>query len=252
MTDLRAEHIRKVLRKLPPGAARSERTIWRAPLAFAVEEGWRPDNPARAVAVLGHESNPLESWSQDDIEAFRKKWPIRTLERQAMEVVHWTDARYVDAVTLGWQLVKSGILEFKQEQTGGTAVLPITAPVDDFLRNDQQVFLSCLPESLTWILTDNGKPRSVKGLSNFNSEAAKDAGLVRKTAPGLRKARATKLAENGWTPHRIGVWTGHESLVEIAHYTRSVEKRNLATRTVRDRNSGNSNRVVSIIQEKPK
>lgn len=251
VADLRPEHIRKVLRKLSPGAVRSERTIWRALMAFAVEEDWRHDNPAASVTVPKYESFPHEPWTHEDIAMFREKWPIGTGERQAMEVIYWTGARCVDAACLGWQQVNSGILEFKQEKTGGIAVVPISAPVDNFLQADQNLFLACLPGNLTWILTANGKPRSVKGLSNMISKAAKDASLVKKTAHGLRKARATQLANNGWTPHRIGAWTGHESLKEIAHYTRSVDKRKLVVRTEQDRNNGNSNRIVSINQEKP-
>lgn len=248
--DLRPEHIRRALRKLSPGAARSERTIWRALLSYAVDEEWRPDNPALGVKTEKYESTPHVPWSIEDVQAFRDRWSVGTPERQAMEVIYWTGARCIDASTLGWQLVKDGILEFEQEKTGGIATVPVTAPVDGFLEEDQATFLKCLPENLTWILTRNGKPRSVKGLSQFVSAAAKEAKLKDRTAHGLRKSRATILANNGWTPHKIGAWTGHESLAEIAHYTRSVNKRNLVARTEQDRNSGNSSSVVSINREK--
>lgn len=250
VADLRPEHIRKALKKLSPGAARSERTVWRALLDYSVEEDWRPDNPAISIKNPLYQSIPHETWSSADIKRFREYWPIGSSERQAMEVVYWTGARCVDAVGLGWQLVRDGILEFEQEKTGGIATVPATIEVDDFLRDDQDLFLSCLSKNMTWILTLNGKPRGVKGLSNFISNAAREVGLVKKTAHGLRKARATKLAENGWTPHRIGAWTGHESLAEITHYTRAADKRVLISRTEQDQNSGNSNRAVSKNPEK--
>ncbi|MFY0619301.1 tyrosine-type recombinase/integrase [Shimia sp.] len=248
--DLRPEHIRRALRKLTPGAARSERTIWRAVLSYAVDEEWRPDNPALGVKTEKYESSPHVPWSLSDVRAFRDRWPIGSAERQAMEVIYWTGARCIDAAALGWQLVTDGVLEFEQEKTGGIAVVPITTPVDGFLEADRAIFLECLPKNLTWILTRTGKPRSVKGLSQFVSAAARNAGLNDRTAHGLRKSRATILANNGWTPHRIGAWTGHESLAEIAHYTRSVNKRNLVSRTEQDQNSGNSPRTVSINREK--
>ncbi len=245
VVDLRPEHIRKAIRQLTPGAARSERTIWRALLAYAVEHDWRPDNPALTVTNQKYQSTPHAAWSLDDVEAFREHWPVGTGERQAMEVLYWSAARCVDAVNLGWQRVEDGVLTYTQAKTGGEAVFPVTAPVDTFLAEDQAHFLSVLPANFTWILTQSGKPRSVKGLSQAISRAAKAAGLEGRTAHGLRKSRAAILAQGGWTPHRIGAWTGHESLSEIAHYTRSVDRKGLVLRTEQDRNSGNRIATVS-------
>lgn len=59
--------------------------------------------------------------------------------------------------------------------------------------------------------------------------AGRDAGLTGKTAHGLRKARAVILAVGGWPPHRIGVWTGYESLLDVAHYIPSANKRAMAS-----------------------
>lgn len=236
---LTTEHIRKALRKLAPGAARSERTVWRALFAYAVEEGWRADNPAKTVTVPTYTAKPHETWSEEDVQRFRDHWPVGSGERQAMEVIYWTAARCVDAVWLGSQLVRDGVLEFEQTKTEGLAVVPITVPVDDFLSEDQTHFLSVISGDMIWILTRSGKPRKVKSLSQLVSRAARDAGLVGKTAHGLRKARATKLAQHGWTPHRIAAWTGHESLGEVTHYTRAVDRRGLVARTEADSNMGN-------------
>ncbi len=52
---------------------------------------------------------------------------------------------------------------------------------------------------------------------------------------GTRKRAALALGidmprtDSGWTPHQIGAWTGHESLQEIAHYTRDANKKALIT-----------------------
>lgn len=250
VVDLRVEHIQKALKKLGPGAARSERTIWRALLEFAVEEEWRSDNPAMLIRNRRHTTTPHIAWTQDEIEEYRKFWPADSLQRQAMEVLYWTGARCSDAVNLGWQMVDEGILEFVQTKTGKPAFVPITVQVDDALLQDQVHFLQSIADNMVWILTARGQPRSVKGLSQFISKAASKAGLQGRTAHGLRKARATLLAQQGWTPHKIAAWTGHESLSEVEHYTRSVDKRKLVMRTEQDQNSGNSFEVVSINRQK--
>jgi hypothetical protein len=59
------------------------------------------------------------------------------------------------------------------------------------------------------------RPRSEKAISNWFSEAAREAALRGYTAHGLRKTRAIALAEAGATHHQIGAWTGHDSLKEI-------------------------------------
>jgi integrase len=236
------EHVQKALRKLSPGAARSERTIWRAVFSFAQAELLRTDNPAKDAVISKAKVTPHETWTPDEIATFRDRWPIGSPERQAFEVIYWTAARCIDAAVIGWQHVDDGVLEFVQEKTGGIAVVPITAPVEPYLEADRRLFLEAASPDLLFILTSNGKGRSVKALSQLVSRAARDAGLTNRTAHGLRRARAVILAENGWTPHQIGAWTGHESLAEVSHYTRDANKRRL----VIGNRSGNSDKVVPL------
>lgn len=228
VADLETQHVNKALRKLSPGAARSERTIWRALMSFAVQEGWRHDNPARDAHVATQKVTPHAAWSEGDIAKYRAYWPVGTPERQSMEVIYWTGTRCVDAVAIGWQHVEGGFLKFTQEKTDGTAVVPITADVDAWLEKDRRLFLQAASPDLLFITIRN-RARSVKGLSNLISQAARKAGLEKRTAHGLRKSRAIALAEHGWTPHEIGAWTGHESLQEIAHYTREANKTRLVS-----------------------
>lgn len=228
--DLRTHHINKDLAKVSAGAARPRRTIWRALLQFAKEQGEVEVNPARDAVIAKYESKPHPPWTADDIKKFREFWAVGTPERQAMEVVFWTGARCVDARTLGWQLVENGVLEFVQQKTGGTAFVPITDEPPEMLKSDQKTFLECIGKDMIWITTRNGKPRSQKGLSQFISAAASKAKLPNdRTAHGLRKARAISLVYAGWTPHQIGAWTGHDSLKEIEDYTKGVNKRALVS-----------------------
>lgn len=225
---LETQHINKALRKLTPGAARSERTIWRALMEYAVDESWRKDNPARDARVEKYESEPHPTWTQGEIVRFRAYWPEGSPERQAFEAIYWTGARCVDAARIGWQNVSGGVLEFEQAKTGGIAYVPVTAPVDSFLEADRRLFLKCVAPEMLFIQA-RGRARSVKGLSQFVAKSARSAKIPQRTAHGLRKARAVALAENGWTPHQIGAWTGHESLSEITHYTRDANKRAMIT-----------------------
>ncbi len=48
---------------------------------------------------------------------------------------------------------------------------------------------------------------------------------VNKTAHGMRKTLATALADGGATTFQVASWTGHQSLSEVQHYTKSAERK---------------------------
>lgn len=253
LKDLRPDHVRKDVRALTPGAASNRLKAWRAILKFAVDEGLIENNPARDVRAPHSITVSHHQWTQDEIEAYRKHWAIGMPERTAMEVIYWTGARCIDAVRLGTQMVQDGWLSFVQVKTGGTATCPIhNLPTwCSGLSQDHKHFLACLPtDRIQWIVTRTGKPRSVKGLSQWMSRIASEAGLPANcTAHGLRAARAAALAETGATTHQIGAWTGHASLSEIAHYTRAADQIGILSGGEQRTKTGNRVQPVSKIQE---
>ena len=89
------------------------------------------------------------------------------------------------------------------------------------------------------VLSENqqaqGRVRSVKGLGNVISDAARDAG-VKKSAHGLRKSRLTAIAEARGTSHAIMAWGGHQSLAEAERYTRAAERKRLIMDEEHDEN----------------
>jgi site-specific recombinase XerD len=253
LKDLRPDHIRKDVRALTPGAASNRLKAWRAILKFAVDEGMIENNPAQDVRAPLSVTVSHHQWTPDEIKAFRKHWAIGTPQRTAMEVIYWTGARCVDAAGLGTQMVQDGWLSFTQVKTGGPATCPVTT-LPTWCRDlvkDHNHFLGSLPsDRMQWIVTRTGKPRSVKGLSQWMSKIATEAGLpAHCTAHGLRSARAAALAETGATTHQIGAWTGHASLSEIAHYTRAADQISILSGGEQRTKTGNHITTVSKIQE---
>lgn len=230
--DLRAEHLRRDIRALTPGAAKNRKKAWRAILRHAVDEGQIASDPSRDVQVPRGTVTPYRQWTLAEIAQFRGHWPIGSAERLAMEVIYWTSARCIDAARLGWQMVdRDGWLTYSQIKTGGPATCPIRTLPTDFrsFAADQRQLLDCLPDDrMQWIVTRTGTPRSVKALSQWFSRAAAAARLPADcSAHGLRKARAAALAESGATASQIAAWTGHASLSEVAHYTKQADQRNV-------------------------
>lgn len=233
LTDLRREHINRDLNRLTPGAAANRVKAWRAILSIAVEEGFMDPNVLVGLRPPKARTNGHVQWSGDDIAQFRSYWPDRSAQRVAFEVLYWTAARCSDAVALGGRaLTPDGWLRFTQSKTGGDVSVPISDNLATWaqeLENDQQSLLRNIDlEAEFWISTMQGKPRSVKGLSQWFSKAAAQAGLKPGlTAHGLRKARAASLAEIGASAHQIGAWTGHSSLKEVSQYTRAADRRRI-------------------------
>ena len=82
---------------------------------------------------------------------------------------------------------------------------------------------------LVFLATQHGDPYTARGFGNWFTDAAKASGLpAGRTAHGLRKAAARRLAEAGCTTHQIAAITGHQTLKEVERYTRAVAQKTLA------------------------
>lgn len=243
--DLRPHHIRADLLPLDPNKARARMKAWRKLCDFGIASGLMQINPTEGVArpkpekTAGH-----PPWTVAEIAAYRAKWPYGTAQRAAMELLLWTGARTVDAVTLGPGMVDhDGVLTYRQSKTTDLAHAPWTCKIPRYAapddRDHMHKALAAMPRQMTYLSTNAGASRTVKGLGNLIAAAAKAAG-VPKSAHGLRKTRAVALADGGATPHEIGAWTGHKSLSEVERYTRAANRRAMVMGTEQDQNSANT------------
>lgn len=244
MRDLRPRHIEADLSPLAPSVARARLKAWRYLCKFIRWSDYGLTDPSAMVArPKMPKSDGFPPWGAAEIAAYRERWPIGTVARAAFELLYWTGARVSDAVRIGPGMIgKDGVLAYAQQKTGGMAYVPWRCALPDYAagmagdRDQLHQALACLEWHMTFIPTIQGRLRSAAGLSNDMTAFARDAGLSGRTAHGLRKSRAKVLAEAGATPHQIGAWTGHESLAEVAHYTRAADRRRAVTGTEQDRN----------------
>jgi len=151
-------------------------------------------------------------------------------------------------VRLGPGMVnRDGVLAYRQQKTGGIAYVPWTCALPPYVTTaDRDMMLAAiapLSGHMTYLATRADRPRSGKSIGGDLAAAARKAGLNR-TAHGLRKSRATFNAEGGATAHQIAAWTGHESLSEVAHYTRAVDRMRAVMGTERDGNIGKHSVLV--------
>ncbi len=223
---VREKHVRADVTAAPNPAARLK--AWRCWADVCLRRSWIEADPARAVTVRTARTEGHPPWTDADVAKFRARWPIGTVPRAAMELLHWTGCRVSDAVKIGPQMVRGGVLTFRQTKTKEEAHVPWTCPVPAFAdpadRELMHQALAPLAGHLTFLATAQGRTRSAKALSTLMQDACR-AAEIDVSAHGLRKTRAINLAEARAVPHEIGAWTGHHSLAEITKYTAKMNRR---------------------------
>lgn len=234
---VRPEHIRADLDAASDPMARLK--AWRTWGAWCVRRGILSTDPALDVRHKRKSGEGHPPWADAHKAAFRARWPIGTATRAMMELIAWTGARVSDAVRIGPQMVKGGVLEFRQQKTGDMAYVPWTCALPSFadrLEVERQMMLQAVAPftgHLCFVPTRDGKPRSAAAVSVMLQKACAALDLP-VSAHGLRKTRAIELVEGGASPHDCAAWTGHQSLAEITHYAREFDRRRAVIGTVRE------------------
>jgi integrase len=219
-------HVNRIMDQMSdrPAAANNMRDRLNVLMAFAVADGWREDNPVSKAKRVKHTATGFRTWTEADIEAFRRHWCLGTPQRLAMEILLHTGLRRSDAVLLGRQHVVGNTFVLTTVKSQGRTRL--TIPIHPSL---PPVLASVPADHLTFIVTAKGAARSDKAFTNWLREAAHAAGLPPSSSPhGLRKAACRRLAQAGCTPHEIMAITGHKALAEVDTYTREVNQAALA------------------------
>ncbi|MGH1447394.1 MAG: tyrosine-type recombinase/integrase [Cognatishimia sp.] len=243
MQNVRRKHIENDLDKLEPIPANLRLRVWRKLIEFCRDEKIITIDPSEGVKSRKEpESDGHTPWERNHLETFREFWPIESKPRIAMEIFNWTGARVVDVRTFGPQHIRSGWLEFKQVKTRFPCVVPVGfgVPQDHAtpeMIQDHKHFMNAIEaakRNLIWVTTEYGKPRSQKGLSQWFSQKASDAGLPKElTAHGLRKRRDMDLAEAGMNAIQIRSWTGQQDLETLEEYIKKVNLKRVLMGTSR-------------------
>jgi integrase len=139
-----------------------------------------------------------------------------------LDVLAYTGLRRGDAVRIGRQHLRDGVLSIKTEKSGFHVTL--TLPVLPMLART----LDAGPcGDLTFIVGANGKPFTKESFGNEFRAACNAAG-VSGSAHGVRKIAATRAAENGATVAELEAIFGWQGGGMASHYTREANRVRLA------------------------
>lgn len=201
-----------------PAAANNRVKVISALYGWAVTNKLAQFNPAKGIGRL-KEGDGFHCWTREQIAQYRDFWPLGTRQRLAMELLYCTAQRRGDVARMGPQHVRGPKIHIRQEKTGREMVLPIIKELAEALR-------STPAKGLTFLGFKNGD-----SFGNQFAAWCTKAGLPKECrAHGLRKARATHLAEDGRSTHEIAAVTGHKTLEEIERYTEAANQARLAER----------------------
>jgi integrase len=205
-----------------PGTALNFLVALRGLMRHAIAVGLRADDPTAGVRGPKFRSAGFYSWTEDDIVAFEARHPVGTQARLAFALLLYTAQRRADAVRLGRQHLRDGMLHVRQSKTGKSLAIP--------LHPELRAVLDATPsDHLTFLVTRAGKPFHADAFSHWFRRRCREAGLqVGASAHGLRKAACRRLAEAGCSASVIAAISGHATLREVARYTAAADQARLA------------------------
>ena len=202
---------------------------------WALECEYVTENPVTGVKPPKR-NNPegFVVWTEIDVERYQKHWPIGTKERVWLDILLYTGLRRGDAVRLGRQHIRDGIITLKTEKSGFRT--EVTLPVLPIL----QKTLDAGPTSdLAFICGERRQPISNNAFGNMFRKACREAG-VDKSAHGVRKISATRAANAGATVAQLKALFGWEADNMASHYTKSADRRRLAKESIEKLQKQNS------------
>lgn len=191
-------------------------------LAFAVARGWRQDNPASAVVKIKYRTEGYHTWTEAEVAAFEKRWPVGTKQRLAMDLLLYTGQRSKDVRLMGRQSLTGDGIRVRQSKTGAELTIPLHPRLAASLATvpgDQMLFLP----------TQYGPAYTATGFYNWIKAACREAGVAECSPHGLRKCIATRMADAGCTHSEIMAVTGHKNPKEVETYIRARDQRRLAS-----------------------
>jgi integrase len=207
-------------RRATPFAALDFLKAMRGLFRWASESELISVDPTVNIRITIPRTEGFHAWTDEEIARFEERWQIGTRERLALAVLLYTGLRRGDAAMVGRQHVRDGTITFRTAKTGQQITIPVLPELAAIINATKT-------GDLAFIATERGGPMTKESFGNWFRGACKAAG-VPGSAHGLRKAGATRAANNGATVAQLEAiygWTGGRM---ASLYTRSADRVRLA------------------------
>lgn len=206
-----------------PSAANNFLKAMSVLVEFALEAGLIDHNPARDAKKISSKSNGFHTWTVAEVAAYEVRHPVGTMARLAMDLMLYTGLRRSDVVRVGPQHIAGNILSIQLVKTQRSSGVTVTMRILPVLA--ESIAKTATGEK-TLLISGWNRSFAVKGFGNWFRDRCDEAG-VPGSAHALRKAAATRCAENGATASELMAMFGWTTLQEAERYTRAAERRKL-------------------------
>jgi integrase len=206
-----------------PDQARHFLDTLRGLFRWAVQAGMIKIDPTAGINnPRRRKGDGFRPWTEEDIAAYQRRWPLGTRQRVWLDVLLYTGLRRGDAVRLGRQHVRDGIATIKTEKSNFTVTCTLK-----ILPGLAETLLAGPCGDLTFIAGEGGQPLTKESFGNMFRAACR-AASVPGSAHGIRKIAATRAANNGATVAQLEAIFGWTGGTMASHYTRQADRRRLA------------------------
>lgn len=221
LSKITSAAIDKGIGRRKPYAARHFVDTLRGMFKWAVKAQHVRTDPTVGMAVTKPKTKGFPAWTEEELEQYETRWPIGTRERVIFGVYCFTGLRRGDAARLGKQHIRNGVITIDTEKTNTRVTIPVLPELAEIIAAGPTGELSI-------IASKKGQPIRKEVLGNIFKDACRAAGIPNKSAHGIRKAAATRAANNGATVATLEAIFGWEGGQMAALYTRAADRQKLA------------------------
>lgn len=212
------------------------------PRRFVLPTNWR--NPAREPKLL-RTGDGYRPWEELEIDVFRKRWALGTLERTLFETFLGTGQRGGDIAAMRRQQYYRGEIAVVQAKTRERVWIPVSQD----LRKALDIWLED-HEHIVLFPTATGRPLKPDHMRHVMRAAIRHAGLSDDCKlHGLRYTFATRGIEVGLDWQTIAAIVGHRTAAMVQKYT---AKRRLARLSVVTVDQGARERKATCAKQQVK
>lgn len=212
-----------VRREKTPRMADTYVGVMRALFAFAISRQWLSVNPVGPeVRAEAHKSDGYHTWTPEEIERYQARHPVGTQARLALDIMLYTGLRRSDAVRLGRQHVRNGVIQIRAGKNGSEITIPLLPPLAASIE-------ATTTGDMVFMINNRGEPWQSLRFGYWFADRCDEA-KVPGRAHGLRKAGATIAANNGATAFELTAMFGWSSVKMAEIYTAKADRVRLAER----------------------
>ena len=204
-------------RKDTPSAANNFLKTLRALFRWAKEEQLVDADPAKDVKFIKVKTKGYTPWTMDDITAYRRRWPLGTRERLALEILINTGFRRGDAVRVGRQHLKNKVIHLTAGKNNVKLYIPVLPALAEALEAGPV-------GEMSFLASQYGRPMTKESFGNVFKAWCRAAGVTGKSAHGIRKLAATMVADNGGSEQQLQALFGWTTNTMSAIYTREANR----------------------------